>query len=168
VTTTWISGIITRDLDALRRELASYPDESDLWRILPGISNSAGTLTLHLAGNLQHFFGAVLGGSGYVRNREAEFQRRAVPRHELLAQVDAAAEAVRIGLSRITDADLSRDYPTIVAGTRLLTGDFLIHCAAHLTYHLGQIDYHRRMVTGQPGRIRALAIPELPSARPAG
>lgn len=168
MTTTWIAGIIARDLDALRRELGAYPDESDLWRVFPGISNSAGTLALHIAGNLQHFFGAVLGGSGYVRDREAEFRRRNVSRRELLAQVDAAAEAVRSGLAGTSDADLTRDYPIGVGGVRFATGDFLVHCAAHLTYHLGQIDYHRRLVTGQSGQIRALAVPELPSARQAG
>src|SRR4029077_19219374 len=87
-TTTWISAIMARDLRALRRELEAYADERDIWRIQPGISNSAGNLALHLTGNLQYFIGTVLGGTGYVRDRDAEFNRRDVSRAELLRQVD--------------------------------------------------------------------------------
>lgn len=164
-TSTWISSIMARDLRGLRRELEAYADERDIWRIQPGISNSAGNLALHLAGNLQHFIGTVLGGTGYVRDRDAEFSRRDVPRAELLRQVDAAIVAVGL-LSRLSDADLAKPFPQPVAGVTLTTGDFMIHLAAHFTWHLGQIDYHRRLLTGQPGAIRAVLPTELASAQP--
>lgn len=164
-TTTWISTILTRDLRALRRELEAYADERDIWRIQPGISNSAGNLALHLAGNLQYFIGTVLNGTGYVRDRDAEFNRRDVPRAELLRQVDAAIAAVAL-LSRVSDADLAKPFPLPVAGVTLATGEFMIHLAAHFTWHLGQIDYHRRLLTGQAGAIRAVLPTELASAKP--
>lgn len=161
----WIAGVIVRDLKAVRRELEAYPDERDLWRLSPGIANSAGTLALHLAGNLQHFIGAVMGGTGYKRDRAAEFSRRDVPREELAAQIDAAIVAVGRGLAQVSEAALAAEYPERVAGHTVTTGEWLVHLAAHLGYHLGQIDYHRRLVTGRGETVGALAIPELRTAR---
>jgi uncharacterized damage-inducible protein DinB len=161
----WIAAIMARDLRALRRELEAYGDERDIWRTQPGISNTAGNLALHLTGNLQHFIGTVLGGSSYVRNRDAEFNRRDVPRAELLREVDAAIASLG-ALSRLSDADLAKPYPQAVAGVTLVTGDFLFHLATHFTWHLGQVDYHRRMLTGEAGQIRAVLPSELSSAQP--
>lgn len=157
--------VITRDLRAVRREIAAYPDDASVWRTPPGIANSAGTLALHLAGNVQHFFGAVLGGTGYVRDRAAEFSRRDVPRAEIQAQLDAALAAVEPGLSHVTDGVIQAEFPEKIAGHTVSTGEWLIHLAAHLAYHLGQIDYHRRIVTGQSETVGTMAVPELRSAR---
>src|SRR3989442_9068567 len=99
--TTCIAAILRRDLGALRREIEAYADDRDLWRVAPGISNCAGTLALHLAGNIQFFIGAVLGGTGYVRDRDAEFARRDIPRAELLREIDAALAAVERGMGRL-------------------------------------------------------------------
>jgi hypothetical protein len=160
-----IAAILERDLRALRREVEAFDDERDLWKTLPGITNPAGTLALHLAGNLRHFVGGQLGGTGYVRNRDAEFDRRDVPRSDVLALVDAAMAETRQTLGRLTDADLAGTYPLQVAGATLITGDFLLHLAAHLTYHLGQIDYHRRLVSRANAAIGAVSPAELSSAR---
>ncbi|HEX2719050.1 MAG TPA: hypothetical protein VHM67_15380, partial [Gemmatimonadaceae bacterium] len=85
-----IQHILTRELLALRRGIEAYPDDASVWRPMPGIANVGGTLALHIAGNLQHFIGAVLGGTGYVRDRDAEFARRDVSRDEILREIDAA------------------------------------------------------------------------------
>lgn len=154
----WIATVMTRELKALKREIAAYPADADLWRAAPGIANPGGTLALHLTGNLQYFVGAVLGGSGYVRNRDAEFNRRDVPRAELLAEIDRALAAVAAGLGRVSDADLAQPYPQAVGGVTPTTGAFLAHLATHLGYHLGQVDYHRRLVTGQGTTVGALPV----------
>jgi len=156
-----VRRMLLRDLAALRRELEAYEPEADIWALPAGVTNSAGTLALHLAGNLQHFVGAQLGATGYVRNRDAEFGDRNVPRSAVLAEVQNAATAVDRALSGFPDSRLAEPYPLEVGGVRLSTGLFLLHLAAHLTYHLGQIDYHRRIVTGTSRPIGALAIPEL-------
>jgi len=166
IMTTALAGVIARDLRALRRELEAYPDERDLWRVVPGIANSGGTLALHLAGNFKHFVGAVLGATGYVRDRGAEFSRRDVPRSELLREIDEALAAVQRTLAQLGDDTLAPPFPQAVGGVTVTTGDFLLHLATHLTYHLGQVDYHRRMVTGQAGQIRAVAVDELGSSPP--
>jgi uncharacterized damage-inducible protein DinB len=158
-------GVILRDLRALRREVEAFPDERDLWRVPPGVTNSAGTLALHLAGNIQHYVGAVLGHTDYVRDRAAEFSRRDVPRPEILGQIDAAIRAVERGLAALSDATLAADYPEPVAGFTVTTSEWLVHLAVHVGYHLGQVDYHRRIVTGRGETTGAMAIPELRSAR---
>jgi len=161
----WFAGVIVRDLNGVRRELDAYPNESDIWRVAPGIANSAGTLALHVAGNLQHFIGVVFERTSYRRDRAAEFSRRDVPRAELLAQIEAAIVAVEQGLAHIPDAALAAEYPEPVAGYAVTTGEWLVHLAAHLSYHLGQIDYHRRLVTGRGETVGTMAIPELRTVR---
>jgi len=135
-----------RDLGKLKTEIEQYSDEADLWKTSEGISNSAGNLCLHLAGNLKHFFGAVLGGSGYVRDRDAEFANRNIARSEMLADIDATLDVVRSTLAGMTENDLDKPYPIEVFGHPMTTGYFLVHLTTHLNYHLGQINYHRRLV----------------------
>lgn len=148
MTPTWLRRVLGRDLATLAAQLDAYRDERDLWRAVPGITNVGGTLVLHLAGNVRHFIGAQLGGSGYVRDREAEFTRRDVPRGELRDSVAAARAEVDTTLARLDDGALDRPYPLAVGGASLSTGQFLVHVATHLAYHLGQLDYHRRVATG--------------------
>ncbi len=160
-----IAAILDRDLRALRREVEAYPDDRGLWQEVPGISNVAGTLVLHLSGNIQHYLGARLGGTGYVRDRPAEFARRDVSRPELVREIEAARAAVKAALSGPKPPDPAADFPETVAGTTVATGDYLVHLATHFAYHLGQIDYHRRIVTGQGTAVDAMRPTELSSAR---
>jgi hypothetical protein len=163
-----LAAILDRDLATLRREVEAYPDERDLWREIPGVANVGGTLVLHLTGNLQHYFGARLAGTGYVRDRPAEFARRNVPRSELLREVDAARAAVKTASTAVDAAQLAADFPETVGGSRVRTADYLVHLAVHFAYHLGQLDYHRRVVTGLNTSVDAVRPAELSSARPAG
>jgi hypothetical protein len=161
-----VTAILDRDLRALAREVEAYPDERDLWRLPPGVSNSGGTLALHLAGNVQHFLGARLAGTGYRRDRPAEFADRDLPRAEILRRIVAAREAVRAAAERVDDSTLAADFPEVLGGTRVATGEYLIHLVSHFAYHLGQLDYHRRLVTGEAGDVEAVRVSELQSARP--
>jgi hypothetical protein len=161
-----VAAILDRELRTLRRELEAYPDERQLWQEVPGLPNSAGTLALHLTGNLQHYIGACWGGTGYVRNRDAEFGRRDVPRSELLAEVERARAAVATGLERIQSGALEADYPETITGARIRAGEYIVHLSVHFAYHLGQLDSHRRVVTGKSEGVGALRPAELGSARP--
>lgn len=162
----WLQSVMIRELKALRRELDAYANDADLWRIVPGIANPGGNLVMHLAGNLQYFVGAVLGGTGYVRNRDAEFADRDVPKRQLLGEVDRAIAAVTTGLGRLREEDLDKPYPEPVGGITSTTGAFLSHLAVHLAYHLGQVDYHRRIISGEGKTVKAVAIGEIAGARP--
>ena len=163
----WIAAAFARDLKSLQREIAAYPDERDLWTCPPGISNSGGNLALHLAGNVQYFIGEVLGRSGYVRDRAAEFNRKDVPRAEVLREIEAALTALDRGLGQITEADLDRPYGISIGGVQLTVGDALLHLVTHLTYHVGQVDYHRRIVTGRNVAAGTVPVTEMATAKPA-
>jgi uncharacterized damage-inducible protein DinB len=162
-----LKTVITRELRALAREIQAYPDDASVWRTFPGVANSAGTLTLHLAGNIQHYVGARLGGTGYKRDRPAEFARRDVPRKELVQEIERAIAAAEVTLPRLSEGELAADFPEAVGGRIIRTDEFLLHVATHLGWHLGQVDYHRRLVTGEAGKIGAVAVTELSTARPA-
>lgn len=148
-----LSGVLIqlyeRDLAKLRAEIEQYSDEADLWKVSGEITNSAGNLTLHLIGNLKHFVGAVLGDSGFVRDRDAEFSSKGVLRDQLLADVDATAIVVKATLEKLTDEDFAKTYPIEVFGHPMTTEFFLVHLTTHLTYHLGQINYHRRLLSAE-------------------
>ena len=161
-----IRCIFERDLRALRREVEAYPDDALLWQNVPGLPNVAGTLVLHIAGNLQHFLGARLGGTAYVRHRDAEFARRGAARALLLSEIDAAGHAIAAGFSGLTDAQLSDEFPEVIGAMRFTTGDYLMHLTTHFAYHLGQVDYHRRAVTGSDHAVGAMRTAELSSATP--
>jgi uncharacterized damage-inducible protein DinB len=167
MTLDYLTGVLVRDLRTVKRELDAYPDDAAVWTSLPGTPNTAGTLALHLAGNLRHFIGATLGGTGYVRDRGAEFSRRAVPRAELHRELDAAIAAVEATLPALPMETAEAAYPLAVGPLRVTTLDFLFHLTAHFAYHLGQLDYHRRAVTGDPAGVGAQSARELRSARPA-
>jgi uncharacterized damage-inducible protein DinB len=160
-----LSAVVLRDLDALRIQVEAYPADDLLWQAIPGLPNSGGTLALHLCGNLQHYIGAVLGASGYVRDRDAEFSRRDVPRAEFLRLIATTRQAVERALRGLDEARLAEDYPETVGGLRIRTGEFLVHLASHLGYHLGQIDAHRRLATRANRSAGAPSLAALPSAR---
>lgn len=148
---------IGRELATVRDQLLAYPDSASVWAIPAGLPNSAGTLALHIAGNLRWFIGAQLGGSGYVRDRDAEFNARGLERDDLVRQVEAASDEVTRALATLDDSRLDEPFPLEVGGVRLPTGRFIGHLAVHLAYHLGQMDYHRRIVTGVNKSLGALS-----------
>jgi hypothetical protein len=155
--------VFLRDTESLRAELSAYPHEHQIWVAPPGTKNSAGTLVLHLTGNLQHYIGAELGRTGYVRDRDAEFSMRSLSRADLIGEVDRALAAVRAGFAALTDAMLDEPFPGEIRGRVWPTGLLLLHMSTHLSYHLGQIDYHRRIVTGEAGVVDALSLAVLPA-----
>ena len=141
-----LQSLYNRDLSKLKEEIGLYADEADLWKTGGAITNSAGNLTLHLIGNLRHFFGAVLGETGYIRDRDKEFLDAGVLRDELLAEIDLAAADVKATLAKLSPDDLAKTYPIELFGHPMTTEFFLVHLATHLNYHLGQINYHRRLL----------------------
>lgn len=138
-----ILSLFLRDLEKLREEIRAYPDPSSLWQISGSIKNSPGNLCLHLCGNLQHFIGARLGQSGYVRDRALEFSAKDLSKEFLEEEIRKTIQIVEQTLSTFGDERWTQDYPDEVFGTRMTNGYFLIHLYGHLNYHLGQINYHR-------------------------
>lgn len=144
--TTILIDLFERDLNKLKEELSLFENESDLWSKPGRVPNSAGNLALHLCGNLQHFFGTVLGDSGYVRDRDSEFTRTNVSRAEILNEIDTTLAVVKQTLQTLTEEDLAATYPIEVFGKPMTNGWFVVHLATHLSWHYGQIYYLRRIV----------------------
>lgn len=134
------------NLDRLKTEIDQYQDEERLWYVEGEILNSGGNLCLHLIGNLNAFIGAELGNSGYIRDREAEFSSKGIPKAVLLKSVEDTKMVLMKTLDAITEAQLQAEYPIQVLAEKTSTGYFLTHLATHLSYHVGQINYHRRFL----------------------
>ena len=139
-----------RDIDKFIAETEAFPTEESLWVTGGDVKNPAGTLGLHIAGNLQHFIGSVLGGTGYVRQRELEFSLRGVPKSDILDGLHTARKVVETVFSNMSDAHLNAVFPADHFGENRSTLHALLHLQAHLSYHLGQLNYLRRLVA-MPG-----------------
>ncbi|MBE9489527.1 MAG: DUF1572 family protein [Bacteroidetes bacterium] len=141
-----LKKLFVRDLNKLKTEIELYNNEKKLWIVNDVISNSAGNLALHLVGNLNAYIGAELGNTGYKRQRDLEFSLKDVSRAELLNQVDKTIVMVEKVLSKLTTNDLEKEYPLLVFKKSMTTEYFLVHLTTHFSYHLGQINYHRRLL----------------------
>ena len=156
-----VRRLVVRELQAFAREVELFPDDESLFRTVPGVTNSAGNLALHVCGNLKHFVGAVLGGTGYVRNRDAEFATRGGRREDIARELHGTATVVSEALARLPREALEKPYPQPVANLQLPCRLFLIHLAVHLSFHLGQAGYLRRMVTGDGRTSEAVSVQAL-------
>jgi hypothetical protein len=138
--------IFDRDIEKLKAEILQFEKEEDLWFIAGDVKNSAGNLALHLCGNLKHYIGHVLGGTNYVREREKEFSLKNVPKSEIIKNIDEAKSIVYSTLSSIDETKLSEIYTEKFSLGEVETESALVHLVAHLSYHLGQINYLRRLM----------------------
>jgi hypothetical protein len=141
--------VFERDLKKLETEIRQYRDDPSLWKVEGEINNSAGNLCLHLCGNLQHYIGALLGSTGYQRNRSLEFSAKGLSKKELLEEIDRTKHAVITTLKKLGANLLDQLYPEEVLGYPMTTVFFIIHLFGHFGYHLGQINYHRRLIAAR-------------------
>ena len=140
-----LPGLFERELNKLKEELNLYHEEHEIWLLKGTISNSAGNLCLHLIGNLEHFIGATLGSTGYIRKREGEFALKNVPRKEMLLSIDQVIKVINTTLHQMPEHDFNKKFPLEKHGEIVTTEYMMLHLLTHLNYHLGQINYHRRM-----------------------
>ncbi|HTQ29104.1 MAG TPA: DUF1572 family protein [Puia sp.] len=141
-----LRALFKRDLDKLQQEIGLYVREENIWKVEGQIANSAGNLCLHLVGNLNTYIGKEIGKTDYIRNRDLEFSQKNLPRAELLRKVQDTTRIVDKSLSRLNEIAMEEEYPLQVFDKRMTTGYFLVHLAMHLSYHLGQVNYHRRLL----------------------
>lgn len=137
---------LLRDLDKFISEIEAFHPEAGLWRVEGEVTNCAGNLSLHIAGNLQHFIGATLGATGYMRDRDREFSEKNVPKSELLRQLHEARAVVEQVLGQMSSNQLSAVYPADYFGEGRSIAFVMLTLLAHLNYHLGQVNYLRRLL----------------------
>ena len=140
-----LKALFKRDLNRLENEIELYKNEKNLWKVEKQIANSAGNLCLHLIGNLNTYIGAGIGKSNYIRHRELEFSLKDISKVELIGNIEKTKIIVLTSLDKLTDDQLENEYPILVFENKTSIGFLLIHLSTHLTYHLGQINYHRRL-----------------------
>lgn len=138
--------LFSRDIDRLMTELEAYPAEEDLWIKVDGINNNAGNLFMHLCGNLQHFVGALLANTGYERQRDFEFNGK-LSLSELKDELSKTKTVLNDYFDQGDSIDFDEEYPIQPFGYPMTINYFLIHLNGHLNYHLGQINYHRRILS---------------------
>jgi uncharacterized damage-inducible protein DinB len=143
-----VTTLLTRDLNKLKSEIEAYRQEDKIWIIDRDIANSAGNLCLHLIGNLNTYIGAVLGHTGYIRHRDLEFSLKGIERAQLIKRIDETIQVVISSLRQLDEKKLEEEYPLLVFDQKSSIEYMLVHLATHLTYHLGQINYHRRLLDG--------------------
>lgn len=141
-----LKALFNRDLLKLKAEIEQYQHEENIWRIDKGIANSAGNLCLHLVGNLNAYIGVGLAKTGYVRQRDLEFSLKNIPKAELIQKIEDVIQIVEAGLNNVSDNQLGDDFPIIIWEKPTQMHYTLVHLHSHLNYHLGQVNYHRRLL----------------------
>jgi uncharacterized damage-inducible protein DinB len=142
-----LSILYARDLKRLIQEIQAFPDDQALWQVRPGVTNPAGNLALHLEGNLREYIGRQLGGAAYTRQRPLEFSSKDLPAAEIAARLTAVLELVPPVIAGLSEEQLDAQYPEEVYKPVMTTRQLLLHLYSHFSYHLGQIDYLRRILT---------------------
>ena len=143
---TVITSLFEKDINKLIEEIGLFKNEEDIWKIKEGVSNSAGNLSLHLVGNLNHFIGATLGNSGYVRERDKEFSEKNIPRTQLIEALNSTVSVIKQTLAALPEEDLKKDFPVAINQKIISTEYMLVYLLNHFNYHLGQVNYLRRLI----------------------
>jgi hypothetical protein len=141
-----LATLYERDLRKLIEEVNLFQSEENLWKTTGTVKNSSGNLTLHIIGGLNHYVGATLAHTGYVRDRPEEFARKGVPRQELVAELEALILLIKSTLSNFTAAQMDAQFPVIFDDAYNSNSYVLVRLYAHLDYHLGQVNYLRRIL----------------------
>ena len=141
-----LANFYERDLRRLIAEVNLFKSEDDLWRTQASIKNSSGNLVLHIIGGLNYLVGAVLAKNGYVRNRDEEFIKKGVERKELVSQLEALILLIKDTLNAFAPGQMEEDYPILFDDAKRTNNYVLTQLLAHLNYHLGQVNYLRRML----------------------
>ena len=143
-----LSLLFKRDLGRLKKQLDLFPNDDSLWNVPLGVTNSGGNLALHLEGNLREYIGRQLGKHEYQRKRELEFSSKGLTKSELMSRIDELIELIPSVIEGLSNEEVEHEYPQVVLDAPMSTRQFLIHLYGHLNWHLGQIDYVRRIDLG--------------------
>jgi hypothetical protein len=141
-----LATLYERDLRKLIEEVNLFQNGGNLWKTTGGVVNCCGNLTLHIIGNLNHYVGATLAHTDYVRDRPREFAEKGVPRGELVARLEALIPMIKTTLNNFTDLQMGAQFPLLFDDAYNSNSYVLIRLLTHLDYHLGQVNYLRRIL----------------------
>ena len=152
-----LAPLFRRDLTRLGQQIEAFPNDEALWQTLPGVTNAAGNLALHIEGNLREYVGRHLGKLPYTRNRALEFSLKGLSKHELSTRLAELRRSIPSVIEQLSPEQMETQYPEAVLEAAMSTQQFLIHLYGHLNWHLGQIDYLRRILSGS-GAIKLAGL----------
>ncbi len=138
---------LTQKLTNLQNEIMAYDSDELFQKTPPGAPNSAEVLSKHIVGNLNWYIGAQLGGTGYERDRDAEFVPGVYTRETLYDSIAETKDMVTKVLGDLWNEDLTKIYPIPFKDHEITIHAMLLTLTSHLDYHLGQINYGRRIAT---------------------
>jgi uncharacterized damage-inducible protein DinB len=142
-----VAKILERDLTKVIQEINQFAKDEDLWLIRGSAKNPAGNLALHMAGAVNHFIGVRLGNSNYQRNRDLEFAARNISRENITKELQSAIDVVNVTMASLAPSDLDKEFPEQLGSATMTIQHFLLHLVSHVNYHLGQLNYVRRLCT---------------------
>ncbi len=145
----YFKNLYTTQLLQLSSEISSYKKEENIWKEVNEISNCPGNLCLHICGNLKYFIGSVIGNTGYVRDRDREFSEKSLNRDELIKEVDDTVKMIENFFGKFSSRSLNQIYPLDKFGKNAEVSFIFARLVSHLSYHLGQINYHRRITDSE-------------------
>ncbi len=140
---TLLANFYERDIRKLIEEVSLFKEEQNLWKTLGSVKNSGGNLVLHIIGGMNYLIGTLLIQTGYVRDRDQEFIRKGVDRKDLIDQLEQLIPVIITALNTI---HMEADYPIIFDGKTRSNSYVLMQLSLHLNYHLGQVNYLRRIL----------------------
>ena len=143
---TILADFYERDIRKLIEEITLFKQEDNLWRTAGTVKNSAGNLVQHIIGGTNYLIGTKLANTGYVRDRDMEFTQKGVQRKVLIAELEGIIEMIRNLLNGFSQGDMEADYPIVFDGAKRSNTYLLVQLLAHLNYHLGQVNYLRRVL----------------------
>jgi hypothetical protein len=138
-----LAGFYERDIRKLIEEVNLFKDEANLWRTTGSVKNSCGNLVLHVVGGTNYLVGTIIVNTGYVRNRDEEFIKKGIARSELIARLEQLIPMINHALGAV---DMDAEYPLIFDDDKRSNSYLLVQLLAHLNYHLGQVNYLRRIL----------------------
>ena len=114
-----LQELFIRDLERLESELTMISGEH-LWKTAPGVVN--------------------------IRNREKEFTETGISADKLINDINETSDMIVHVLSGLTNEELNESYPLDIPMDYTIH-KFLLHLYGHLSYHLGQVNYLRRILS---------------------
>ncbi len=139
------------------KAMEQLPEEKLLWQYNEE-SNSIATIVKHLSGNMLSRWTDLLTTDGEKewRNRDAEFENDIQSKDELLAKWNEGWQCLLTTLKQLTADDLEKIVYIRNQGHTVM--EAINRQLAHYPYHVGQIVYLAKMVSGN--NWKSLSIPK--------
>jgi hypothetical protein len=139
------------------KTFSQIPDEKLFWQY-NNDSNSIAIIVKHLWGNMISRFTDFMKSDGEKewRNRDSEFENDITTKQELIDKWNEGWECFFNAFNNLTEDDLNKEV--FIRNEKHLVTEALERHLAHCAYHIGQIVFIGKMVSGD--NWKSLSIPK--------